>query len=105
MIRSWQNNWEKLSTYFAYAPPIRKLIYTTNAIEGYHRQIRKVTKTKGAFPSDMALLKLVVLATQNIAKKWVQPLPHWSLTVQQFAIRFGDRMPLQLAVNRPLDSV
>ena len=103
VIRSWQDNWEKLSVYFAYAPPIRKLIYTTNAIEGYHRQIRKVTKTKGAFPNDMALLKLVYLATQNIAKKWVQPLPNWSLTVQQLAIRFGDRMPLQLAINKNLD--
>src|SRR5690606_20795132 len=56
VIHSWQNNWGKLSTYFAYTAPIRNLIYTTNAVEGYHRQVRKVTKTKGAFPSDMALM-------------------------------------------------
>ncbi|MCG8323612.1 MAG: IS256 family transposase, partial [Cytophagales bacterium] len=70
VVQSWENNWEKLTTYFQYTAPIRKLIYTTNAVEGYHRQIRKVTKTKGAFTSDMALLKLVYLATKNIEKKW-----------------------------------
>lgn len=99
VIASWQNNWEKLTTYFQYTAPIRKLIYTTNAVEGYHRQIRKVTKTKGAFTSDMALLKLVYLATKNIEKKWTSPLQNWSLTVQQLAIRFGDRLPLDLNRN------
>ena len=97
VIQSWEANWEKLTTYFQYTAPIRKLIYTTNAVEGYHRQIRKVTKTKGAFPSDMALLKLVYLATKNIEKKWTSPLQNWSLTVQQLAIKFGDRLPLDLA--------
>ncbi len=96
VIASWQNNWEKLTTYFQYTAPIRKLIYTTNAVEGYHRQIRKVTKTKGAFTSDMALLKLVYLATKNIEKKWTSPLQNWSLTVQQLAIRFGERLPLDI---------
>jgi transposase-like protein len=99
VIASWQNNWEKLTTYFQYTAPIRKLIYTTNAVEGYHRQIRKVTKTKGAFTSDMALLKLVYLATKNIEKKWTSPLQNWSLTVQQLAIRFGDRLPLDINRN------
>jgi transposase-like protein len=65
-------------------------------VEGYHRQLRKVTKTKGAFTSDMALLKLVYLATKNIEKKWTSPLQNWSLTVQQLAIRFGDRLPLDI---------
>ena len=97
VIQSWESNWEKLTTYFQYTAPIRKLIYTTNAVEGYHRQIRKVTKTKGAFTSDMALLKLVYLATKNIEKKWTSPLQNWSLTVQQLAIKFGDRLPLDLA--------
>lgn len=97
VIDSWNRNWDKLSTYFAYTPPIRKIIYTTNAVEGYHRQIRKVTKSKGAFPSDQALLKLVYLASQQIMKKWTSPLQNWSLTVQQLAIRFGDRMVLDLA--------
>ena len=69
VIESWQNNLEELSQYFQYTEPIRKIIYTTNAVEGFHRQVIKVTKTKGAFTSDMALLKLVYLATMNIQKK------------------------------------
>lgn len=96
VINSWRNNWDKLSTYFKYDPAIRKLIYTTNAIEGFHRQVRKVTKTKGAFPSDMALLKLVYLAYLNIRKKWTQPLQNWSLTVSQLAIWFEGRLTLTL---------
>jgi transposase-like protein len=96
VIDSWHRNWEKLSTYFKYSPAIRKLIYTTNTIEGFHRQIRKVTKTKGAFTSDMALLKLIYLATLNIQKKWTQPLQNWSLTVSQLSIIFGSRLKLQI---------
>jgi len=69
VIQSWERNWEKLTTYFQYTEPIRRLIYTTNPVEGYNRQVRKVTKTKGAFTSDMALQKLVYLATRNIEKK------------------------------------
>ena len=96
VIGSWQRNWEKLTTYFAYPAAIRKLIYTTNTIEGYHRQIRKVTKTKGAFTSDMALLKLIYLATKNIQKKWTQPLQNWSITVSQLSIIFTNRISLNL---------
>ena len=96
VIESWNNNWEELSAYFEYTEPIRKIIYTTNAVEGFHRQIRKVTKTKGAFPNDMSLLKLVYLATKNIEKKWTSPLQNWSLTIQQFYIKFGDRIPLDI---------
>ena len=96
VIDSWKRNWEKLSTYFAYSENIRKLVYTTNTVEGFHRQIRKVTKTKGAFTSDMALIKLVYLATLNIEKKWTQPLQNWSLTASQLFIRFGDRMKFDL---------
>ena len=96
VIGSWQRNWDKLTTYFAYPAAIRKLIYTTNTIEGYHRQIRKVTKTKGAFTSDMALLKLIYLATKNIQKKWTQPLQNWSITVSQLSIIFTDRISLNL---------
>ena len=99
VIESWQNNWEHLSQYFKYTQPIRKLIYTTNAVEGFHRQVRKVTKTKGAFSNDMALLKLVYLATQNIQKKWTTPLHNWSLTIQQLYIRFEDRIRLDLATT------
>jgi transposase-like protein len=93
VIKSWRNNWHKLSTFFKYSADIRRLIYTTNTIEGYHRQIRKVTKTKGAFTNDMALLKLVYLASQRIMDKWTQPLQNWSLTIQQLSIMFEGRMP------------
>ena len=96
VIESWQRNWEKLSTYFKYPEAVKKLIYTTNTIEGYHRQIRKVTKTKGAFTSDMALLKLIYLATQNIQKKWTMPLANWSITVSQLSIIFGNRLTLKI---------
>ena len=99
VIQSWERNWEKLTTYFQYTQPIRKLIYTTNTVEGYHRQIRKVTKTKGAFPSDDALIKLVYLATRNIEKKWTSSLQNWGLTVQQLAIKFEGRLILKLAQN------
>lgn len=91
-IRSWRNNWHKLSTFFKYAADIRRLIYTTNTIEGFHRQIRKVTKTKGAFTNDMALLKLVYLASQRIAEKWTMPLQNWGLTMQQLSILFEGRL-------------
>src|SRR5690606_35727226 len=99
VIESWQRNWEELSQYFEYAEPIRKIIYTTNAVEGFHRQVRKVTKTKGAFTNDMALLKLVYLATKNIERKWTSPLQNWSLTIQQLYIKFGDRISLDLATS------
>ena len=96
VIKSWNTNWDKLSAYFQYDEQIRRLIYTTNPVEGFHRQVRKVTKTKGAFPNDMALLKLIYLATENISKKWTQPLQNWGLTAQQLKIKFGDRMKLDI---------
>lgn len=94
VIASWQNNWHKLSTYFKYSESIRRLIYTTNAIEGFHRQVRKVTKNKTAFTSDMALLKLIYLAQRNISKKWTSPLQNWSLAISQLSIIFGNRLKL-----------
>lgn len=96
VIRSWNENWEELTHYFQYDEYIRKIIYTTNAVEGFHRQVRKVTKTKGAFSSDMALLKLIYLASQNIAKKWTQPVQNWGLTIQQLCIKFGNRLKINL---------
>ena len=96
VLDSWERNWEELSAYFEYTEPIRRIIYTTNAVEGFHRQVRKVTKTKGAFVNDMALLKLVYLATKNIEKKWTTPLHNWSLTIQQLYIKFGDRIELDI---------
>ena len=99
VIDSWNRNWEQLSYYFEFTEPIRKVIYTTNTVEAFHRQVRKVTKTKGAFTNDMALMKLVYLATKNIEKKWTSPLHNWALTVQQFYIKFGDRVPIDLHKN------
>jgi len=96
VINSWYNNWNKLSTFFQYDDSIRRVIYTTNAIEGFHRQVRKVTKTKGAFTNDMALLKLIYLTVENISKGWTQPLKNWGLTAQQLNIRFGERMKMTI---------
>lgn len=96
VLKSWNDNWEKLSTYFDYSAPIRKIIYTTNTVEGFHRQVRKVTKSKGAFTSDTALLKLVYLVTKRIEEKWTSPVQNWGLTVQQLAIRFEGRLELDL---------
>ena len=96
VIGSWEKNWSKLSTYFKYPPAIRKLIYTTNTIEGYHRQIRKVTKNKGVFTSDMALLKLIYLATERIQEKWTMALSNWSICASQLKIIFADRMKTDL---------
>ena len=94
VIKSWQDNWSKLSAFFDFTAGIRRLIYTTNTVEGYHRQIRKVTKNKGVFPSDAALEKLVYLAYRNIRKKWTMPIANWGMIAQQLAIKFGDRFPL-----------
>jgi putative transposase len=95
-IQSWYNNWQTLSTLFEYDEQIRRVIYTTNTIEGFHRQVRKITKTKGAFTSDMALMKLVYLVVQNISEKWTMPLHNWSLTLSQLYVIFGDRLKLHL---------
>ena len=96
VIGSWEKNWHKLSTYFKYPPSIRKLIYTTNTIEGYHRQIRKVTKNKGVFTSDMALMKLIYLATDRIQLKWNMPLANWGICASQLKIIFAERMKTAL---------
>ncbi len=91
VFTSWRNNWEQLSNYFKYPEPIRRIMYTTNIIEGFHRQVRKITKTKGAFTSDMALLKLIYLATQNMIEKWTAPIGNWGLVASQLDIIFGER--------------
>ena len=93
-IRSWHNHWEELATFFDYPAEIRRLIYTTNPIEGYNRQLRKVTKTKASFPTEQAALKLLFLANVHITKKWTRPIPNWPLILNQLAIRFAGRLPL-----------
>ena len=91
VIKSWRDNWERLSAYFEYTEGIRRMIYTTNTVEGYHRQLRKVTKNKGIFPNDTALEKLVYLAYRNVRKKWTMPLANWAIIAGQLAIKFGER--------------
>jgi putative transposase len=83
-----------LATMFDYTPEIRRLIYTTNLIEGYNRQLRKVTKNRAAFPSPEAARKLLWLAHWDIAKKWTMPIPNWAIILNQLAIRFEDRFPI-----------
>jgi putative transposase len=92
-IRSWENNWEELATMFDYGADIRRLIYTTNTIEGYHRQLRKVLKNKSSFSSPEAARKLLFLANQNITAKW-NPIQNWALILNQLAIRFEGRFPI-----------
>lgn len=91
-IASWRNNWPQLSTYFKYPTEIRKVIYTTNSIENYNRQLRKVTKTRTVFPTDDALFKLLYLAMMDITKKWTGRVWNWGQTLDQFCIYFGDRI-------------
>lgn len=93
-VRSWENNWEELATMFDYTPEIRRLIYTTNIIEAYNRQLRKVTKNRGALPSPEAIRKLLWLAHQDIARKWTMPAPNWANILNQLAIRFEHRFPI-----------
>ena len=92
----WANNWDRLSVYLDYPEQVRKIIYTTNLIEGFKRQLRKVTKNRSIFPNDQALQKLLYLATQDIVKKWNRPLPNWTQTISQLAIHFRERIKLDL---------
>jgi putative transposase len=98
VIKSWRNNWERLSQYFKYPEDIRRIIYTTNTIEGVHRQFRKLTKTKGAFPNQDSLLKLLYMGIQNASKKWTMPIQNWSLTLSQLAIFFEGRLDKELGL-------
>lgn len=92
VIDSWYINWDKLSTFFSFTEGIRKMIYTTNALEGFNRQLRKFTKTRTVFPTDDSLRKSLYLATDVVMKKWTSPIPSWGLILSQFMIMFGDRI-------------
>ena len=98
VIKSWRSNWERLSQYFKYPEDIRRIIYTTNTIEAVHRQFRKLTKTKGAFPNQDSLLKLLYMGIQNASKKWTMPIQNWSLTISQLAIFFEGRLDKELKI-------
>jgi putative transposase len=91
--QSWRRNWERVIPFFAYPAEIRKVIYTTNAIESINMSLRKVTKTRGSFPNDEAMFKLLYLALNNIAKKWTMPIRDWKAAMNRFSILFEDRMP------------
>ena len=90
--QSWRRNWSRLIPFFDYPPEIRKVIYTTNAIESVNMSLRKLTKNRGSFPSDEALLKLFYLALRNISKKWTMPIRDWKAALTRFTIQFGDRI-------------
>lgn len=89
----WLRHWERILPFFAYPPDIRRVIYTTNAIESLNRSLRKVLKNKGSFPDDESVFKLLYLALRNIAKKWTMPIPNWKAALSRFAIEFPDRFP------------
>ena len=102
VFTSWRNKWDNLSVYFQYQEDIRRVIYATNIIESVHRQFscdsflarncRTITKTKGAFPNDDSLLKLLFMGIKNTQKKWTMPIRNWSLTISQLAIHFEGRL-------------
>ena len=95
-VKSWRVNWNELSTMFKYPPEIRKLIYTTNAIENFNRQLRKVTKTKSALVSDDALMKILYLTTMQIVDKWKMPIRDWGMILDNLMVYFGDRVNVAL---------
>jgi Transposase, Mutator family len=89
----WRRNWEHLTPFFAYPADIRKVIYTTHAVESLNMSLRKVIKTRGSFPNQEAAMKLPFLALEHIAKKWTMPVQNWKAALQRFAILLGDRVP------------
>jgi putative transposase len=93
--QSWRSHWARIIPFFDYPPEIRKIIYTTNAIESVNMSLRKVTKSRGSFPTDEAVLKLFYLALLNISKKWTMPLRDWKPALNRFTIQFAERMPQQ----------
>ncbi|MGL4613529.1 MAG: IS256 family transposase, partial [Shewanella sp.] len=92
ITRSWQSNWANLITLFDYPPAIRKVIYTTNAIESLNSVLRKATKQRKLFPTDDSALKVAFLAIQQASKKWTMPIQNWKLALNRFIIEFGDRL-------------
>ena len=90
--KSWDANWTELSAYFKYPEEVRRLIYTTNAVEGFHRMLRKFTKAKTIYPTDDAVRKSVFLSVQEIAKKWTQPIQNWGIIIGQLMVFFDERL-------------
>lgn len=98
VIKSWRNKWDRLSTYFKYPDYIRKVIYTTNAVEAVHRQFRKLTKTKGGFANENSLLKLLYAGILNASEKWSMPVQNWNLVLSQMSIQFEGRLDKALDI-------
>ena len=98
ITKSWEHNWAELSTYFKYPEEVRRLVYTTNAVEGFHRMLRKYTKTKTIYPTDDAVRKSVYLSIREIAKKWTMPVRDWGVIIGQLMIFFEDRLDIRKAV-------
>ena len=92
--QSWKNNWDRLIPFLEYPPEIRKVIYTTNAIESLNMTLRKVIKNRASFPNDDAVKKLLFLGLKNISKKWTMPIQNWGEAINQFAIRFDGRIEI-----------
>jgi putative transposase len=93
IIQSWRRHWSNIITFFDYPPDIRKVIYTTNAIESINMSLRKISKNRSSFPTDEAVMKLFYLAIRNISKKWTMPIQDWKAALNRFSIQFDDRMP------------
>lgn len=91
ILKSWDKNWAELTTFFEYPQEIRRIIYTTNAVEGYHRMVRKFTKTKSIFPTDDSIRKIIYMSVREITKKWTMPVRDWGLAYSQFMVYFEDR--------------
>ena len=95
IAQSWRRNWSRIIPFFDYPPEIRRVIYTTNAIESVNMSLRKITKNRGSFPSDESLIKLFYLALRNISQKWSMPIRDWKAALNRFSIEFEDRVPQQ----------
>jgi transposase-like protein len=93
-LKSWETKWPELSTFYQFPAEVRKVIYTTNAIEGLHRQFRKVTKTTSVFPHNESLMKLLWLAQKDITKKWTMSIDNWGMIIGQLSLMHADRIEL-----------
>lgn len=94
-VRPWIVHWDNIKTFFAFPEQIRTLIYTTNAVESVHRQLRKVTKNKAVFPTDESLVKMLFLAIRDVSKKWTMPLHGWKTIISHLSVTYGDRLGLE----------
>lgn len=94
IYKSWDTHWNDLTEFYTCPDEIRKAIYTTNVIESLNFQLRKVTRNKSTFPNDDAIFKVLYLAIKNASQKWTMPIQNWGVALNQFAIVFGERVPL-----------